>query len=195
MIRANLSQASNQDLGGKDAHPTGQYQLFVGQASSLPLKLRDAQLKVTYRNLPHWELEGAVYFITFNTWEKLELTPAARQVVLDACKFFDRQRYQIFCLVVMPDHVHMLMQPLAKPDHKLWSLSSILHSMKSYSSKQIPKVMKHIGTVWQDERHDHIVRDEREFQVFWEYIRQNPVKAGLSVTPEEYPFFWQMYEV
>jgi REP element-mobilizing transposase RayT len=195
MIRESLSQASNQDLGGKDAHPTGQYQLFVGQASSLPLKLRDAQLKVTYRNLPHWELEGAVYFITFNTWEKLELTPAARQVVLNACKFFDRQRYQIFCLVVMPDHVHMLMQPLEKSDNKFWSLSSILHSMKSYSSKQIPKVMKHIGTVWQDERHDHIVRDEREFQVFWEYIRQNPVKAGLSVTPEEYPFFWQMYEV
>jgi REP element-mobilizing transposase RayT len=195
MIRENLSQASNQDLGGEDAHPTGQYQLFVGQASSLPLKLRDAQLKVTYRNLPHWELEGAVYFITFNTWEKLELTPAARQVVLNACKFFDRQRYQIFCLVVMPDHVHMLMQPLEKSDNKFWSLSSILHSMKSYSSKQIPQVMKHIGTVWQDERHDHIVRDEREFQVFWEYIRQNPVKAGLSVTPEEYPFFWQMYEV
>jgi len=195
MIRENLSQASNQDLGGENAHPTGQYQLFVGQASSLPLKLRDAQLKVTYRNLPHWELEGAVYFITFNTWEKLELTPAARQVVLNACKFFDRQRYQIFCLVVMPDHVHMLMQPLENSDNKFWSLSSILHSMKSYSSKQIPKVMKHIGTVWQDERHDHIVRDEREFQVFWEYIRQNPVKAGLSVTPEEYPFFWQMYEV
>ena len=195
MIHENLSQASNQDLGGEDAHPTGQYQLFVGQASSLSLKLRDTQLKVTYRNLPHWELEGAVYFITFNTWEKLELTPVARQVVLNACKFFDRQRYQIFCLVVMPDHVHMLMQPLAKSDNKFWSLSSILHSMKSYSSKQIPKVMKHIGTVWQDERHDHIVRDEREFQVFWEYIRQNPVKAGLSVTPEEYPFFWQMYEV
>jgi len=195
MIREDLSQASNQDLGGEDADPTGQYQLFVGQASSLPLKLRDAQLKVTYRNLPHWELEGAVYFITFNTWEKLELTPAARQVVLNACKFFDRQRYQIFCLVVMPDNVHMLMQPLEKSNNKFWSLSSILHSMKSYSSKQISKVMKHIGTVWQDERHDHIVRDEREFQVFWEYIRQNPVKAGLSVTPEEYPFFWQMYEV
>ena len=195
MIHENLSQGSNQDLGEQDANPTGQYQPFVRVASSQPLKIRDAQLKVSYRNLPHWELEGSVYFITFNTWEKLELTPAARQVVLNACKFFDGQRYQIFCLVVMPDHVHMLIQPLAKFDNKVWSLSSILHSIKSYSSKQIPKVMNHIGTVWQDERHDHIVRDEREFQVFWEYIRQNPVKAGLSITPEEYPFFWQMYEV
>ena len=195
MIHKNLSQGSNQELGCQNVHFTGQYQPFVGPASSLPVKLTEAQLKITYRNLPHWELEGSVYFITFNTWEKLELTPAAREVVLNACKFFNGQRYQIFCLVVMRDHVHMLMQPLAKSDNKLWSLSSIMHSMKSYSSKQIPKVMKHIGTVWQDERHDHIVRDEREFQIFWEYIRQNPVKAGLSVTPEEYPFFWQMYEV
>jgi putative transposase len=195
MIRRTLSQGSNQDLGGQDDHPTGQYQFFVGQARSLPLKLREAELKISHRNLPHWELEGSIYFITFNTWEKLELTPAARQVVLDSCKFFDGQRYQIFCLVVMRDHVHMLIQPLVKSEGKLWSLSSILHSMKSYSSKQIPKVMKHIGTVWQDERHDHIVRDEREFQVFWEYIRQNPIKAGLSVTPEEYPFFWQIYEL
>jgi hypothetical protein len=66
--------------------------------------------------------------------------------------------------------------------------------MKSYSSKQISKVMKHIGTVWQDERHDRIVRDEREFECFWEYIRQNPVKAGLCLTPEEYPFFCQISE-
>nr|MCF6372435.1 hypothetical protein [Tychonema sp. BBK16] len=29
------------------------------------------------------------------------------------------------------------MQPLAKSDNKLWSLSSIMHSMKSYSSQQI----------------------------------------------------------
>jgi putative transposase len=195
MIRRTLSQGSNQDFGAQDVHPIGQYQSFVGQARSLPLKLREAELKISHRNLPHWELEGSIYFITFNTWEKLELTPAARQVVLNSCKFFDRQRYQIFCLVVMRDHVHMLIQPLVKSEGKLWSLSSILHSMKSYSSKQIPKVMKHIGTVWQDELHDHIVRDEREFQVFWEYIRQNPVKAGLSVTPEEYPFFWQIYEL
>ncbi|MGB3265230.1 MAG: transposase [Microcoleus sp.] len=195
MIHRKLSEGSNQNLGRQDAHPTNQYQPFMGQAPSLPLKLRESEVNITYRNLPHWELEGSVYFITFNTWEKLELTPAAREVVLNACKFFNGQRYQIFCLVVMRDHVHMLIQPLVKSEGELWSLSSILHSMKSYSSKQIPKVMKHIGTVWQDERYDHIVRDEREFQVFWEYIRQNPVNAGLSVTPEEYPFFWQIYEL
>jgi hypothetical protein len=54
--------------------------------------------------------------------------------------------------------------------------------------------MKHIGTVWQDERYDRIIRNDQEFQNTWEYIRQNPVKSGLSATPEEYPLFWQLSE-
>ena len=153
--------------------------------------IKQPQLKITKRKLPHWELEYAVYFVTFSTWEKLELTPAARQVVLDACLFFNTIRYKIFTIVVMPDHVHCLMQPFPKSKTDFWSLKSLLHSIKSYSSKQIPQVMKHIGTVWQDERYDRIIRNQSEFEQKWEYIRQNPVKAGLSATPEEYPFFWE----
>jgi len=163
------------------------------------------RLKIRQRDLPHWELDGAVYFITFKTWEKLQLTPSAKQIVLDACLFFHKKRYEIFVLVVMPDHVHMLLKPLPKQElqqasslshkHKLqqeyWSLSSIMHSLKSYSAKEIPKVMTHIGRVWQSERYDRIVRNDKEFANFWKYIRQNPVKAGLSKTPETYPFFWQ----
>ena len=177
-------------------------------------------LKIRYRDLPHWEIDGAVYFITFKTWEKLELTPSARQIVLDACLFFQRKRYEIFVLVIMPDHVHMLIQPFPKEKlkelqpvetvqsgqavslshkykyknkskQKYWPLSSIMHSIKSYSAKKIPKVMTHIGKVWQPERYDHIVRNDTELSNFWEYIRQNPVKAELSNTPEAYPFFWQ----
>jgi putative transposase len=156
--------------------------------------MREPKFKIYQRNLPHWELDGAVYFITFNTWEKSELSPEARQVVFKACLFFNRKRYKIFVLVVMKDHVHMLIQPWLKSETEYWSVSSILHSIKGYSSKQVPKVMKHIGTVWQSERFDRIVRNDHEFEYYWEYIRQNPVKAGLSATPEEYPFFWQVSE-
>jgi REP element-mobilizing transposase RayT len=92
----------------------------------------------------------------------------------------------------MPDHVHLLIQPLMKEANKYWPLSSIFHSIKSYSAKQIPKVMNHIGTIWQPERYDRIVRNEQEFQSYWHYIRQNPVKANLGRSPEKYPFFWQI---
>ncbi|MDY6804236.1 MAG: transposase [Cyanobacteriota bacterium] len=178
----------------------------------MPINKTNAKLKVTRRKLPHWQLDGSVYHITFVTWERLELNEPARKLVLDSCLFFNLKRYEVFAAVIMTDHVHLLIQPWQKlgnnngwqlgDNHhrrdacstgftEYWSVSSIMHSIKSFTSKQIPKVMKHIGTVWEDESHDHIIRDERDFLNTWEYIRQNPVKAGLSAIPEAYPFFWQ----
>jgi putative transposase len=163
------------------------------------MDLKNSPLNIQHRNLPHWELTGSVYFITFNTWQKLELTDSAKKIVLDSCLFFDESqnpetaRYHTFALVIMPDHIHWLVKPLPKSEGEYWSLSNILHSVKSYSSKQIPKVMKHIGTIWQDERYDRIIRDRREFMETWEYIRQNPVKASLAETPEDYPFLWEEF--
>lgn len=162
---------------------------------------------------PKLEIPGSTYFITFNTWERLELTPPARKLVLDACLFFHQQRYHIYSLVIMPDHVHLLLKPFpkqpisnasilfadSKADPKnncsspeYWSIGSILHSIKSYSAKQIPSVMNHIGKVWQDGRYDRLIRDRREFDNTWRYIRQNPVKAGLCNTSEEYQFYWEV---
>jgi putative transposase len=145
------------------------------------------------KQIPKLEKPRSKYFITFVTWERLEITPEARQVVLESCKFFHDIRYELFTVVIMPDHVHILIRPFLKSETQYWSIGSILHSIKSYSAKQIPKVMPHIGKVWQDGRRDEMIRDENEFYNKWEYIRQNPVKAGLSATPEEYPFLWETF--
>ncbi len=180
-------------------------------SQDLPIK-QNSNLKISRRKLPHWQLDGSVYHITFVTWKRLELNESARQVVLNSCLFFNLKRYEIFAMVIMPDHVHLLIQPWIKSEcygresdfksnrqdacstnKEYWSLSSITHSIKSYTAKQIPKVMKHIGTVWEDESHDHIIRNEREFKDTWEYIRLNPVKAGISGTPEAYPFLWETW--
>ncbi|MFP3434626.1 transposase, partial [Paraburkholderia sp. SIMBA_061] len=87
------------------------------------------------KTLPKLEHPQKKYFITFVTWERLELTQEGRKVVLDACCFFHQNRYQIYALVIMPDHVHLLLQPWQKSEGEYWSLSSILHSIKSYSAK------------------------------------------------------------
>lgn len=141
--------------------------------------------------LPHWEQEDATYFITFNTWKRLKLTPKAQEIVLNAFLFFEGERYQLFTLVVMPDHVHCLIQPLHMSSGTCWPLSRIMHSIKSYSAKQIPSAMHHAGTVWQSERYDRIIRSQQEFDNVYKYILQNPVKAGLSKHPSHYPFLWQ----
>ncbi len=132
----------------------------------------------------------AIYFVTFCTWERLELNPAARQVVMDACQYFHGQRYAIFAGVVMPDHVHLLIQPWLKDTGKPWTMGSILHSIKGFSVRQIPTVMPHIGKLWQDGRHEQLILGDRHFQSIVDYIYQNPLEAHLAKPSETYPYCW-----
>ncbi len=90
--------------------------------------------------LPHWQLPGSFYFLTFNTDNQRKLSPESRQIVLDALRFFDGQRLQLITAVVMPDHVHAVIQPMEKSAGVYWDLSDLMHSIKSYSANQINKI-------------------------------------------------------
>jgi putative transposase len=155
--------------------------------------MTDNPIKITRQRLPHWEKDGATYFITICTWDKLELNPPARKIVLDAFLYFHQNRYELYILVVMPDHLHCLIKPYLKEEKEYWSLPKIMHSLKSYTAKKIPSVMNHIGTIWQPERYDRIVRNKEEFNKFWEYIYNNPVKANLVTEANDYPFLWYIF--
>ena len=122
-----------------------------------------------------------------------------RQIALDAATHWHNRRMTLHAAVVMPDHVHLLLTPLARPSGatgggtpappaEAFSLSELLHSIKSYSAHQINKVRNAEGSIWQDESFDRIVRDEAEFEEKWNYIRHNPVRAGLVEQPEDYAF-------
>jgi carbamoylphosphate synthase large subunit/REP element-mobilizing transposase RayT len=99
------------------------------------------------------------------------------EIVAKTIRHFDGERYFVDSFVVMPNHVHVLVQ--AKAQH---NLSEILHSWKSFSAKEINHALKRKGPVWMDENYDHIVRDYSELCRQREYIRNNPVKAKLSDT-------------
>jgi len=99
------------------------------------------------------------------------------EIVAKAIRHFDGERYVVDSFVVMPNHVHVLVQPKAQHD-----LSEILHSWKSFSAREINHALKRKGSVWMDENYDHIVRDYSELCRQREYIRNNPAKAKLSHT-------------
>ncbi|MGQ9648194.1 MAG: REP-associated tyrosine transposase, partial [Thermodesulfobacteriota bacterium] len=167
----------------------------TGGTGILPVNKRAFQpvqkdLFITQRNLPHWQMGGSTYFITFGTRE-IELLADARKAVLEACRHFDGKRYHLWSAVVMPDHVHLLLTPMEQKKGEWYSLSQILHSIKSFSAKQINKLLNREGNIWQDESFDRIVRDEKEFFEKWSYIRNNPVKRGLCETAEEYESLYE----
>jgi REP element-mobilizing transposase RayT len=102
--------------------------------------------------------------------------PAAAQTVADALRHFDGDRYVLDAFVVMPNHVHALVQPA--PAH---SLSDLLHSWKSFTARKLGELRGEGGTVWQDESFDRIVRNWEELQEYRSYIRRNPEKARLGL--------------
>ena len=91
----------------------------------------------------------------------------------------------------MPDHVHVLAQPLPRPGGGVFNLAEILHSVKRHSARRINQLRGTQGPLWQDERYDRIIRDEAEFLEKWNYIRNNPVKAELASSPEDYPWLYE----
>ena len=93
--------------------------------------------------------------------------------------------------MVLPDHVHVLVQPLLKDGVGAFDLAEIIHSVKRHSALTINRARDDQGPWWQDERYDRIVRDDAEFLEKWEYIRNNPLKEGLASSPEEYPWLYE----
>ena len=73
-----------------------------------------AGAKYWKRRLPHYEQPHGIYHVTFSTRERRVLTPPARTIVLNALQHFHGQRYQLLAACVMPDHVHVLLQPMIK---------------------------------------------------------------------------------
>jgi len=96
-------------------------------------------------------------------------------LVQNALLHFDGSRYDLFAWCVMPNHVHVVVQP--RPEH---SLESILHSWKSFTSRKIGQIVGRMGTIWQAEYYDHLVRDEDDLFHAMEYVLNNPQAAGLE---------------
>jgi REP element-mobilizing transposase RayT len=132
------------------------------------------------RRLPHLQLPGSLYFTTSCTARPRSLSEIERDIVLNAIKFLDGKKYDLDAAVVMPDHFHLIFEPLPKSASGLYTLSEIFHSIKTFTAHEIG------GHVWQHENYDHVIRNDRDLAEKRYYIRNNPVKAALCASPEEY---------
>jgi putative transposase len=148
-------------------------------------------VRQTRRNLPHIEEPGRTYFVTFRARDG-QISEPARGIVLGACLFWRNTKYRLHACFVMPDHVHLLLTPLPTRERQaVHSLGEIMHSIKSYSAKQLNELLSRTGSLWLDERFDRIVRSHEDFIEKWSYIRNNPVKAGLALEPSGYSFLYE----
>ena len=94
-------------------------------------------------------------------------------VVEQALSHFDGERYRLGSYVIMANHVHIIISPVAG-----YELSDILHSWKSYTANELNKSTGRSGAVWQDESYDHVVRSSEQLAYYTNYIQKNVKQSG-----------------
>lgn len=88
----------------------------------------------------------------------------------------EQQRWWVRLMVLMPDHLHAL---VSFPAPEI--MARCVGDWKRFTARKT-------GIVWQKNYFDHRIRDEANLQVKADYIRQNPVRAGLVGRPEDWPW-------
>ena len=169
-----------------------------------------------HTKLPHMDALGHYQFLTFRTNESVDdyvskilseqnIKSSIRQYKIDTyldnskngaylndeileylhtfLRNLDDDLYELISFVIMPNHVHLLLKQRN-------TLTDTLRIIKSKSAIEINKVLKKNGKFWASEYYDKVIRDEEHFIKVYDYIKNNALKAGLSLDGR----FYSKYE-
>lgn len=100
-----------------------------------------------------------------------------------ALRAHDQQNVAVGRYVVMPDHVHMF---VAVPQEGT-TLSRWVQSLRSVLRKELLR-LGFQKPHWQEGFFDHVLRSSESYSEKWEYVRMNPVRAGLCREAEHWPY-------
>ena len=138
------------------------------------IKDRPHRLDLTYINQP-------LYFVTFATRDRktipsLDGAPA----VLEEYARRARENFNVALgrYVIMPDHVHLFVR-----GGRNFRLSSWIGGLKRAISVSLKS-----PTLWQPGFFDHILRTDESYAEKWNYVRENPVRAGLVKSVGDWPY-------
>ncbi|WP_313089536.1 REP-associated tyrosine transposase [Pseudomonas sp.] len=138
----------------------------------------DAYFSSSRLRAGRWSADEQIYLVTTVTKDRQPVFldfEAARALVRVMQTDAARDSHVTLAFVVMPDHLHWLLQL------RQTSLSQLVGRVKSISAKQIGR------RVWQDGFHDRALRKEEDLRAMARYVVANPLRAGLVERIGDYP--------
>jgi putative transposase len=160
-------------------------------------------------------VNNPIFFITCCTHRKQPILANAKIVsilVEEWTGALERHGWVIGRYVVMPDHVHFFCAPMGgMGDPACKDLSVFMQQWKQWTSKRIIRecspdgpsglqetqqaIQRFEALIWQARFFDHLIRSQESYSQKWDYVRQNPVRAGLVKNPEEWLWQGQIQEL
>jgi REP element-mobilizing transposase RayT len=139
------------------------------------IKERPRRLDLLYRPAP-------LFFVTFCTRDRsviADLSGAHRAFREYSEKAYDHH-IAVGRYVIMPDHVHLFVQ-----GDDQFNLSSWIGGLKRALSVAVQS--DHSRPTWQPGFFDHLLRSDESYDGKWQYVRENPVRAGLVPIADDWP--------
>jgi REP element-mobilizing transposase RayT len=138
------------------------------------IKDRPRRLDLIYTHQP-------LYFVTFATRDRRAIPSLNHaQIALHHYAQAGAAKFNVALgrYVMMPDHVHLF----ARGDRN-FRLSIWIGGLKRAMSVAVKS-----PRLWQPGFFDHVLRSDESYTKKWNYVRDNPVRAGLVKTPNEWPY-------
>jgi len=126
-----------------------------------------------------------IYFITLCTYERQKLlaSPNAHEAFRIFCENAAMRGVCVGRYVLMPDHIHLFVAIVTTgPEVSLW-----LKSLKNFLSKML-RATGCPAPHWQKGFFEHVMRSADSYAEKWEYVRANPVRAGLVASVEQWSY-------
>ena len=145
------------------------------------------RLGTVYENHPR-------YFITacVRDRRKLLTSPGVHDILRNHwLKSLDLHGWAVGSYVIMPDHVHFFCTDAAGTT----PLSRMVGAWKQWSAKEICPLLEVEPPLWQNEFFDHLIRSGESYSEKWNYVRNNPVRAGLVEDADHWSFSGHIHYV
>jgi putative transposase len=126
----------------------------------------------------------SVFFLTINCKHRgvSQLTgeDLPQRLFAAVSHYRDSQRWWPEIVLLMPDHLHAL---VSFSWEKKNGMQAVVGDWKRYTARAF-------GIDWQRDFFDHRIRDEADGSDKWDYIRENPVRAGLVERHDQWQHVW-----
>ena len=126
-----------------------------------------------------------VFFITACAYRRRALlanAPVATAFVEFAERAYSDHNIAVGRYVLMPDHIHLF---VCGPDD--FELGKWMGSLKQCLAKHVIHAPS-ADPIWQRRFFDHVLRSDESYEQKWNYVRENPVRAGLVTNAEDWPY-------
>lgn len=91
----------------------------------------------------------------------------------------------------MPDHLHLF----ARPALEAKSLTGWMKTWKSLSARRLKSLWRSAPALWQDDYFDRYLRSAENYRNKWDYVAENPVRAGLCKQPDDWPWKGRLFDL